>query len=259
MLFLLFSAGVLAADMKDGFAGRLFVEGDYLRAIGEYKRMGFFSADPGSTLYFQCRIGECYRHLGDYEMAKAYYDEVFLKIGNDKALQTRVAIGSAICLINRNDTEYARIILDDVQAPGVHQDSLRYLTGVSFLKERRWSEADDAFKKIASPSLKASAYTLLKDVSSKRLKSPKTAFLLSAFIPGAGQLYAERPFKGIISFSLNVSLGYLIYKAYREERNLDGFLIFYFGLQRFYFGNLEQARRYTAEYNQSIQEEIMVE
>lgn len=259
MALLLLSINVLRGGASKGFADHLFAEGDYQRAIGEYQRMSFFSVDPGSALYIQYKIGECYRRMRDYENAKLCYDNVLLKSTVGGELERRVVVGSAVCLINRNDTEYARIILEDYRTRGSPHDSLSYLIGVSYLKERQWVEADDEFGKIQSRELRASAHALLDDVSSKKLKSPGTALLLSAFIPGAGQIYASKPIKGIISFSLNLSLGYLTYKAYKEDRKMDGFLILYFGFQRFYFGNLQQAREYTAEYNQNINESIKVE
>lgn len=243
---------------ENGFGDRLFEEGDYLRAIGEYKRMNFFSVDPGSALYYQYRIGACYRRMGDYGSARGWYDKVLLKSEGDDELERKVVIGSAVCLINQGDTEYARIILDDFQTRNGAGDSLSYLLGISYLKDRKLKAADDAFGKIRSPELRNSAASLLGDTSSKKMKSPRAALLLSIFVPGAGQVYAARPFKGIISFSLNLSLGYLTYKAFSEDRRLDGFLILYFGLQRFYFGNLEQARNYTAEYNRNISESIRV-
>lgn len=249
----------LGAGTGTGFADRLFAEEDYLRAIGEYKRMSFFTADPDSSLYFQYRIGECYRHMGDLESAKSWYDKVLLKGGDNSDLERRAVTGAAICLINRNDTGYARMVLHDYRADSTQYDSVSFLLGVSYLKERRWNEAEDAFAKIASAELAKSARGMLEDASSKRLKSPRTALLLSIFIPGAGQVYAARPGKGVVSFSLNLTLGYLTYKAFHEKRNLDGFLILYFGLQRFYFGNLEQARRYTDEYNRNLRDRINVD
>lgn len=257
MVILLSLVGSSGGSEK-GFGDRLFEEGDYLRAIGEYKRMSFFSVDPGSALYFQYRIGACYRQMGDYGSARGWYDKVLLKSGGDEELERKVVIGSAVCLINQGNTEYARIILDDFQTRSGAGDSLSYLLGVSYLKERQLKAADDAFGKIQSPALRDSAAILMRNTSSRKLKSPKTALLLSILVPGAGQVYAARPFKGFVSFSLNLSLGYLTYKAFSEDRRLDGFLILYFGLQRFYFGNLEQARQYTAEYNRNINESIRV-
>lgn len=258
-VMVLLAPGMLQGGAQRTFGDHLCEEEDYLRAVGEYKRMIFFAADAGSLHYFQYRIGECYRLMGDYSRARMWYDKVLLEKCSDEQLNRRVVICSAICLINGGDTEYARIMLKDIETRGVPHDSLTYLIGVSLLKERRFAEANDAFKSIRSPELRFSADALLDSTSRRKLKSPRTALLLSTFLPGAGQLYAGRPAKGIISFSLNAILGYLTYKAFAENRELDGALIVYFGLQRFYFGNLEQARRYTAEYNSNLEERIRIE
>jgi TM2 domain-containing membrane protein YozV len=250
---------VALGNEPSGFADDLFGEGDYFRAIGEYKRLCFFAVDAESALHFQFRIGECWQRLRDYGTAKEYYDRILLQSGVSGELEKKAAIGSAVCLLNMGDMDYARIILQDLRAGGYEHDSLNFLIGVSYLKDGAWDEAEHEFAKIRARDLRKRADEFLNDISPDNFKSPRTALLLSSFIPGAGQIYAGRPFKGIISFSLNLSLGYLTYKAYAEDRKLDGFLIIYFGLQRFYFGNLRQARQYTAEYNQRVRERIQVE
>ncbi len=259
LALLTFAPAVLYGESQGSFGDHLFAEGDYLRAVGEYRRMAFFASDTGDVQYFQYRIGECYRHMDDYKHARIWYDKVLLGKSGDKQLERTVLMASAMCLINGGDTEYARIMLQDLTLHGEEDDSLTFLIGVSLLKERQWNGAHNAFKQIVSPELKLTADSLFESASKHKLKSPRTALLLSTFLPGAGQLYAARPIKGLISFSLNMGLGFLTYKAFADKRNMDGFLILYFGLQRFYFGNLEQARRYTAEYNNSLNERIRVE
>ncbi|TES90556.1 MAG: hypothetical protein E3J87_09730 [Candidatus Cloacimonadota bacterium] len=241
------------------FADNLFKEGDYLRAIGEYQRISFFSSDSDSVDFSQFRIAECYRKLNDFTKAKNIYDNLFLKGVSNPELESRLVITSSICAINMGALESARLTLLELENKGVSTDSIYYLLGITYLKERRWENTEAEFNKITTSTLKGHANQMLKEISTQDFKSPKVALLLSTFIPGAGQLYASRPIKGIISFSLNLSLGYLTYKAGREDRKLDAFLLVYFGLQRFYFGNLEQARKYSTEHNQNLLDNIQIE
>ena len=155
--------------------------------------------------------------------------------------------------------EYAKIGLIDRLEGDLPCDSCHYLLGICYLKEKRWNEARKEFNSIELYALKDKAMIKLEETSNQKFKSPRVALWLSTFIPGAGQIYSGKPFQGIVSFSLNVSLGYLTYKAVREDRDLDAFLILYFGLQRFYFGNLNQAQNYATEYNERIINSISFE
>ena len=241
------------------FADNLFSEGDYLRAISEYKRLSFISLNNDSVVFYQFRIAECYRRRGNFREAKKYFDKLMFESIGDPVLEEKLVISSSICSINMGTLEYASITLGDFARKEEVSDSIYYLLGICFLKERKLEDADNEFKKIKSDELKRSAFQMLEEISSQNFKSPELALLLSRFIPGAGQIYSSKPFHGIVSFSLNLSLGYLTYKAISEDRNLDAILIIYFGLQRFYFGNLAQARKYPREYNKRILDSIRIE
>jgi len=244
---------------ENGFAGELFTEKDYLRAVGEYKRLCFFAENSDSSDYYYFLIGECYRKMGDFEDAKTVYDNLLFRGSIKPALEKRLLIASSKCSINQGEVKYARIILNQLESYNESADTLHYLLGISYLKEKKFNEAKEEFNKITSSSVKENGSQKLKEISSYHFKSPTTALILSTFIPGAGQVYTSRPVKGIISFSLNFSLGYLTYRAVKDDRKMDAFLIAYFGLQRFYFGNLHQSKKYALHHNAKIVNSIQVE
>jgi TM2 domain-containing membrane protein YozV len=155
--------------------------------------------------------------------------------------------------------EYAKVGLIDRLRNGESCDSCHYLLGICYLKERRWDDAEVEFLNIKRNALKEKAMLKLDLVSQQSYKSPKVALWLSTFIPGAGQIYSGKPFQGVVSLSLNVSLGYLTYRAIRDDRDMDAFLILYFGLQRFYFGNLRQAQQFSAQHNERLINDISVD
>jgi tetratricopeptide (TPR) repeat protein len=241
------------------FAEHLFEEGDYLRAISEYKRLKYFSVSKDSSEFYQFRIGTCYLKRGEYKKAKRVFDNLVLEDVEDPYLERSIVISSSICSIKMGDIEYAKIGLVDRMANEEVCDSCHYLIGICHLKEKKWNDARDEFKRIEVDGLRDKGLEKLEKTSNAKFKSPKVALWLSTFIPGAGQIYSGKIFQGIVSFSLNVSLGYLTYKAAREDRNMDAFLILYFGVQRFYFGNLNQAQRYSKEYNRNIIKNISIE
>jgi len=246
-------------ESKKNFAQELFSEKEYLRAIGEYQRLMYFSLDSDSTDFYKFQIGECYRKMESYELAKKNYYELILEGVKDTYLLLSIQIAYAKCLINTGSVKTARSVLNGITAEGPQSDTINLLVGITHIKAMEWENAKVEFNKIHSPIMKENAFQMLDRISGENFKSEKTALLLSTFIPGAGQIYAKRTLKGIISFSLNFSLGYLTYKAGREGRRMDAILIVYFGLQRFYFGNIEQARKYSREFNSCILDSIIVE
>jgi len=260
LLGLIFAFRGLSYGNPDrSFANELFAENDYLRAIGEYQRLIYFSHDSDSKEWFEFQIGECYRKMKRYEAAKKKYDVLILGGVNNSELGFSARIASAKCSINMGLLTGARLLLCDLAAGNAKSDTIHFLLGVTYIKEMKWNTAKNEFMAIHFSRMKKDAFDMLHRKSKENFKSEKTALLLSTFIPGAGQIYASKTLKGIISFSLNFSLGYLTYKAVKEDRKMDAILIVYFGLQRFYFGNIEQARKYSSDFNSCILDSIIVE
>ncbi len=81
-------------------------------------------------------------------------------------------------------------------------------------------------------------------------KSEKTALLLSLFLPGSGQIYAGDPQRGIMDFLVNAASGYLLYNALRQKKYVDASLIFFFLINRFYLGSLNNALKAAFQCNQ---------
>lgn len=221
--------------------------------------MAFFTENKDSSNVYKFKIAECYRLLGEFEKAEPLYESIYISGITDEKLKNRIIFSSTICSINRGRLNYAHVVLDDLKKRGASMDSVYYLSGITYLKQRKFQKANNQFDKITKCKLKEKASYMLQKSRNQKFKSPKLALIFSTFIPGSGQIYASRPVKGFISFALNVSLGYLIYKAAKEDRNIDAALIGYFGLQRFYFGNMNQAEKYAKEHNREILDAIIVE
>ena len=69
------------------------------------------------------------------------------------------------------------------------------------------------------------------------------------FLPGAGQVYAERYGNGAVSALLNGAFLYFMGKAAADERWVDAAFIYLIGA-RFYWGGRENAARFANEYNE---------
>lgn len=87
-------------------------------------------------------------------------------------------------------------------------------------------------------------------------KSEALARGLSLLVPGFGQIYSGKWESGLTSFLLNAGLFALLAHTLRERDYVGFSLAFGFG-GRFYVGNLENATRFTREWNQRAKEEAL--
>ena len=58
-------------------------------------------------------------------------------------------------------------------------------------------------------------------VENNKTESPFKAKMLSAILPGSGQIYAGQTIQGLRAFLLNMTFGYFAYKSITKKRYLD--------------------------------------
>jgi|GEM_PF-744377 len=235
------------------FAESLFAEGDYFRAITEYKRFIYFSDDIRGNNFAYFRIGECYYRLKEFTRAKDVFKSLVRnkELGDDFNLRAMFYIGK----IYYKEGQYflARCKFKDViENCSSKENDNPFLTdahlyiGLTFLKERLWEEASEEFCKIASGGTVSKEVLLGKKL---KRKSPAIAGVLS-IIPGLGKIYAGVSKDGIFSFISISLLGYLTYEIYSKNKNWDlasGMLAilslsYYFGN---IYGSVDAARLYN--------------
>jgi hypothetical protein len=120
------------------------------------------------------------------------------------------------------------------------------LLGLAFLLDGQFLNARSTFLRGGNYELAAKIDEFLKHPT----KSEKTALLLSLFLPGSGQVYAGDLHRGIMDFLVNAGSGYLFYNALRQHKYVDASLIFFFLVNRFYLGSLNNALKSAFQYNE---------
>ncbi len=207
-IVLLISLNVFTPDMSIDFARKLQDEGDYYRAILEYKRAYYSLPDSGAYTYLKdevaYNIAGLYEKLGDYENALKYIEKV-----RDKNSKT-YRFHKGLVFFLEKDYKKARKVWN-------YSDTLCAWT---YLREKDFKRAEKVFGRIKTP-----------------YRSPFLASFLSALVPGLGKAYAGRGFDGLYSFVLNVGSFYLAYDAYEHKRSPEVYIysgIFLF----FYSGNI---------------------
>lgn len=252
---ILFALVMLAAgpvlpppDPVLGFADDLLVRGEAWRAIGEYER---YLADCGACVdgpHAELQLAAAWRLAGDPAGAARRLEALAEKHPDaPEAREARRQLGAVWAAANdpgkAADAELAFVKLypDD---PGV-ADMARYAA-------RDALHAHDPARVKAIAAATPGLDPLVSAMSSTRAghRSPLAAGLMSAVLPGAGQVYAGRYRDGIMSFAINaLFVSSTVLAAQKKEYGLAGVLG---GTELLWYGGnvvgaLNAAHRYDAE------------
>jgi hypothetical protein len=87
-------------------------------------------------------------------------------------------------------------------------------------------------------------------------KSPTTAGLLAAGLPGAGHLYTERPKDAAVAFLLNASFIAAAVELFRKDNNILGGIVTFIEAG-WYLGNIYSAVNSAHKYNKHKKDEFL--
>lgn len=169
------------------FAESLEQEGDYYRAISEYKRFLYFSNDTSKCDTVIYRIARVYGKLGKFGNARDILSNISMK-----AKRYNLECGKLYFLAS--DYEKAREFWSANET----------LIGWTYLRECKFTEASQ----------------YLGDIGKPVLKSLLLGGMFSTLIPGLGRIYADRTGDGIYSFLFTVGSGFLAYKYYERDETI---------------------------------------
>jgi len=244
---------VIDPERQFQFAEDYFQNGEYYRAIGEYKRFIYFFPSSDKVELARYKIGLCFLNGEQYLEAIKAFDELIGDYQNTGyALKSYLKISRAYVLLKRYDAALTHIKNVITIAPNQEiKDEAYYQGGWVYLEMGLWEKAQKYFEEISvqnrkNYNLKKIIMELDRKLPLKR-KNPTTAGLL-AIIPGAGHLYCERKKDALISFLLNGAMIYAAYEAFDHDLDVIGGIITFFELG-FYSGNIYSAVSSAHKYN----------
>ena len=244
----------LPAEQALEFADYLFSQQEYFRAIGEYERFIFLYPDNFQAPNAALRIVQCYFRGKRWQQVVEATDS-FLRRYPESALQweARFLKARSFGEMERGEKardEYRAIIAD---GPGRSLEAEAwYLIGLSYAKEGRWLEADEALRQVESgDSLYGAAkevQQIMAEESGAKRKDPALAGFLAAILPGAGHFYCERPRDGTLVLVFTGAFACATYEAFNQGHEGVGV-----GLAvvtaAFYGGNIYSAVNVAHKYN----------
>jgi len=201
-----------SADGLFAFANRLRDEGDYARAITEYRRLLFHFPKSRNAAAARLELAGCYARAGRWDQARQEYE----------------AAAAAY-------DEYARAHPKTREA-----DEARWRRAWSFLLAHRFELAERAFQAIEPPSRHAEPARALAEESRRltrrRRKSPLLAGILG-IVPGLGHFYSGRYMDGLTAVAVDGFLGWGAASAFKHGAKVAGAALGLFGVN-FYAGSI---------------------
>ncbi|MCP4110420.1 MAG: tetratricopeptide repeat protein [Desulfobacteraceae bacterium] len=278
LLLCLFSQSIASSvieidsDMQIEFAEHYFSNGEYSRAIDEYKRFIYFFPEHGKVEMAMYKIGMSYFNTNDYKKATGAFSKIidrqYSKNGNtsfetgNSDYITKAYYMITECHLKLNSLVPAvstlrnlLAITEDIEV----RDETYYRLGWICLEAGLWDKARSYFGQISPENREKYKLKKLSDELGKKTeiqrKSPWTAGFLS-IIPGGGYLYCERYHDAMIAFLVNSVMGYAAYEAFDDGHYALGGLIGFIEMG-FYSGNIYGAVNSTHKYNRNKQKHFI--
>ncbi len=204
---------VIIFSFSTQFANFLFQDGDYYRAITEYKRVLDCGIDVDTGAIME-KIGLSYALSDKYKLALPYIASAYQFKYNEKIKREYVWI-----LLKNKKWDEAYFLTED------DGDSLlKIYRGIALIQKGQ-------FKK---------GKVILSELLPKKMLPDEGNVdkIVSYIIPGSGQILSGNIRSGIVSMAINFGLGYF---AYRAILGKDGYsaILLSLNLWRFYKGSVK--------------------
>ena len=253
------------------FADSLFQEGDYLNAAHEYKRLLFSDPDAPQIDFIAFRVAASYQNAGKLENAIRAY-QLLIDAYPKSILVARAKNNIAQCHVLLGDSPQG--IASLTRFLSEHKESglaprARFTIGMLHIDKGEWTQASRVWNEVfltypESPFAKVSdrLARTVKEVDTLPRRSPTVAGVLSALIPGSGQVYSGRTMNGLYAFVSVAVLGSASFYYINEERYEVAIPVGVLGL--FLYGNsiyqsVQTARAFNIQQEQYFRNQIQQE
>lgn len=240
------------------FGLHLFRLGDYYRAITEFKHFSLLFPQDARRPAAELLIGLALQEDKAYDDALTHFQR--WRLPDDPTDATRVAafkLGELRFL----QGQYRQAIVHfqgflDTYPDGPMVSHTTYLMGLSWALDGQLTQAQHVLAAVPGRDPLASQALALQEelrhTPPPQYKSPQVAGILSGIVPGAGHLYAGKPWQAVTAFALNgLFLAGAAYAIHEKLEVTGGILLFF--ETGWYLGGIYSATEAAREANRQQQ------
>jgi len=254
----------ISEDEQLGFADSLVQEGEYYRAVTEYKRFLYFypQSDKRDVAHF--RIGTAFFAGEDYgEAVNAFHDFRQFYTESKYILGAHYLEGTSYWRLKRYDQAQTTFetIIDFFPGTEDAQHALKAMTAISLDKgdAKAGLKYLNNYMKQYGQNVEIAriekAKNLISEYENAPRKSRALAATLSAIIPGTGYMYAGRYGDGWTAFATNALFIYGTVTAVQQENYTTAYIVGAFGLP-FYIGNIYGSANAVKKWNLGVRKDL---
>ncbi len=248
----------LQMDLADHF----FKEGDYYRAVTEYKRFLFFFPQSTQAEGVLFKVAKAYYNGKKWDEAITFCDNLLRKFPLSPLKADALLLKGYSCLEKKEFAQarhFFRLVVEDFPDTPAGDEGQRQIA-LTYVKEDKWKEAAAEFRKTEPRSkLYQSSQRFaegLERLDEVPQKSPETAGILAALLPGAGHFYVGRYRDASVAFVLNGAFIWGAVEAFQHKNYAVGGILTFFELG-WYSGNVYSADSSAHKYNKKTRQEYL--
>jgi putative component of membrane protein insertase Oxa1/YidC/SpoIIIJ protein YidD/TM2 domain-containing membrane protein YozV len=234
-----------AAAPSLSFADYLYSSGEYSQAAAEFLRVRFTSSQPDLSGYAGLMAGESHLRAGNLAAARHAFEGL-----SAPAVADFRQYGIARTDFAAADYAGTRTALGSVASPILARQA-KALEGWTFFRQHRFAEGASTLSALGTDE--PSRHLSSMDGRDIRRRSRLASTLLSAILPGTGQLYSGRAGDGAYSFLTVAGTGLVTwwFAAEPATRDRTRVKVSIFGVitALFYAGNVYGANTAARDYN----------
>lgn len=233
----------------------LFESGEYFNSVTELKRYLFFDSVGAHRYEANLLIAKAYRTGGFYDIAGRYFSNARnISSGSSEYLSASIELSKNELLRNNpeNSLEILRVAENRHGSSGFSNE-IAYWRSIALIFNQEYEKGAALLDSL----FPGDSLAILAKTAADDKVNPAFIRLMSAILPGSGQIYLGEYTSGILSLGWTGFWGYIMVNAISENRIFDGLMTGNFLFSRFYNGNLKNTLTFAENHNISVRNKLL--